>query len=177
MSDTPAVAAVPIAEFVGKRVERFDSLGKLCAAVALDLKEMRHQVMQYEAKVNTFINQILAKKQEIAELEEQIKRKKIEAAGSFNNFRDSLQARELVMVKREAELVIREGNVKARAQEAENLISKAERVIGKQEAKIEAPKPVAVAPAPAPVVVAPAPAPVAEKRGPGRPKKGVPVSA
>lgn len=160
-----ATATVSVAEFVSKRVERLTSFERACVAMASDLKEMKYQIQQWDAKIKTNEGKILGQKEEMRDLEEQIRRKKIEVAGSFNNIRDDLQRRELALVKREAELVVRENQVKIRANTAEELINKAERVIGKQH------KPEPVVEAPAPVVAVAVPEPVLEKRGPGRPKK------
>lgn len=171
-----------VAEFVSKRVERFNAFERLCKVMAEDLKEMKYQVTQYEAKVKTYESQILLRKSDIAELDETIRRRKIEAVGSLNSISGDLNRREIELVKSLAELKVREDNVKLRAATAESLITKAEKAIGRQ-----APEPAAVAvreanapvsdtelSAPAP---APTPAPVVTKRSPGRPKKGVTVNA
>lgn len=121
----------PVAEFVSKRLELFNSLEKVVGKVSADMKELKYQVNQYEAKVKTFEGQILAKKAEIAELDEAIRRKKIDVAGSFNNLRDDLNAREQAFIKREAELSVLEQNVRDRAEQAEALIVKAERALPK----------------------------------------------
>ena len=172
-----------VADFVSKRIERFNSFEKLCKIMADDLKEMKYQVTQYEAKVQTYEKQILLKKSEIAELDETIKRRKIEATGSFNNIAGDLNRREMDLVKKMAELQIRERNVVSRAAAAEQLISKAEKVIGRQSAEpvaesvvLPAPTVEATALVSDTVEAAPeAPAPVAVKQR-GRPRK-VPVTA
>ncbi len=74
-----------ISTMVSKRVERFTRLAKDLASAADDLKELKYQVQQYDAKVQTFSNQILAKKAEIEVLDETIRRRKIEAAASNSN--------------------------------------------------------------------------------------------
>lgn len=146
MSDQENVPAV-----LTKRVERLGNFLKMADVVLADMKEQKFLNGQIEAKVQTLENRILACKAEIAALDEQIRQKKIEAAGSFNSFRDDLTRREQALMKREAELLVSEQNLKARAKQAEELISKAEK---------------AIAPAPAPV----------EKRGPGRPAKSEAVA-
>lgn len=173
MSDQPNVA-----EFVSKRIERFNRFENLCKLMADDLKEMKYQVTQYEAKVQTYEKQILLKKGEIAELDETIRRRKIEAAGSLANVAGDVQRREMELVKRTAELEVRERNVKLRAAETENLLVKAEKVIGQKAspAPVVA-EPVREANAPASDTEASTPAPVEAKRGRGRPKKEVAVSA
>ena len=133
-----------VVEFVSKRVERFNALEKTIVAAAADMKELKYQVMQYDAKVKTFEGQILAKKAEISNLDEQIRRKKIEVAGSFNNQRDDISRRELALTKALAELKVAQENTKSRAKTAEELIVKAELAIGR--------------------------AAEPEKRGPGRPR-------
>lgn len=169
MSDQPNVA-----EFVSKRIERFNRFESLCKVMAEDLKEMKYQVTQYEAKVQTYEKQILLKKAEIGGLDEAIRRRKIEAAGSLANVAGDVNRRETELVKRTAELEVRERNVKLRAAETESLLVKAEKVIGRQ---AQTPASVNVeASIPEPVIEAEAPA-LEVKRGRGRPKKGVPVSA
>jgi len=182
MSDQPNVV-----EFVSKRVERFNSFERLCKVMADDLKEMKYQVTQYEAKVQTYEKQILARKAEIAELDETIRRRKIEATGSLNNIAGDLQRREMELVKRLSELEVRERNVKARALEAEALVVKAENVINKSApvaprfAPVSIPNETLSAAAESSVavaepVVAESPAPEV-KRGPGRPRKEVPSNS
>lgn len=162
------MAEETVIEFVSKRVERLTALEKLVYATAADMKEMKYQVTQYDAKVRTFESQILAKKAEIVDLDEQIRRKKIEVAGSFNNLRDDLSRRELALTKALAELKVSQENTKARAAEAEALIIKAEKAIGDRQSAPPPPKVVQLVPA------APATAPVMpEKRSPGRPRKEV----
>lgn len=177
MSDQPNVA-----EFVSKRIERFNRFENLCKVMADDLKEMKYQVTQYEAKVQTYEKQILLKKAEISELDETIRRRKIEAAGSLANVAGDVQRREIELVKRTAELEVRERNVKLRAAETENLLLKAEKVIGQKSAPASVPAPVVEevvreANSPTADIEASTPAPVEAKRGRGRPKKEVAVSA
>ena len=164
-----------VAEFVSKRIERFNSFEKLCKVMADDLREMKYQVTQYEAKVQTYEKQILLKKTEIGELDETIRRRKIEATGSFNNIAGDLNRREMELVKATAELQVRERNVVNRAATAEQLISKAEKVIGRPAAPVTE-SVEAQAPVSEPVEAAPeSPVPVAVKQR-GRPRK-VPVTA
>lgn len=177
MSDQPNVA-----EFVSKRIERFNAFERLCKVMAEDLKEMKYQVTQYEAKVQTYEKQILAKKSEIVDLDEKIRQRKIEAVGSLNNIAGDLNRREIELVKAKAELHVREENVKARAAEAESLIVKAEKVISRQTtvvAPIVEPVSLPVI-ALEPVIEATTPSVIVAtevKRGRGRPKKEAMVSA
>lgn len=148
------------ADFISKRLERFAALEKNCVAVASDMKELKYQLQQWEAKVETFACQILAKKAEIAELDEQIARRKVEAAGSFNNFRDDLSRREAELTKAIAELRVQQEQVKSRSSTAEYLINKAEKAIGKIRPEVIVPSLAGVG----------SEAPAEAKRGPGRPK-------
>ena len=149
--------AQAVNQIFNKRIERLQSFDRLVGLVASDLKELKYNATQYEAKQATFEKKILAAKTEILDLDEQIRRKKIEVAGSFNNLRDDLSRREQALFKAQAELAVSQAQVKVRADEAERLIGKAEKVIGKT----------AVAEVSEPAETPAEP----EKRGPGRPRK------
>jgi chromosome segregation ATPase len=129
MAEQNAVVAI------NKRIERIDSFERLIGLMREDLKEWRYKAVQLEAENATHTKNILAKKEEIAKLEEEIRRKKIEVAGSFNNFRDDLTAREQKLTKSLAELKVREDQVKERTKAVEELMVKAEKVLPKSKAK------------------------------------------
>lgn len=124
-----------VGEVVSKRLEMYGSLGKLLEKVAADLKELKYQVNQYDAKVKTYEGKILAAKAEILELDEAIRQRKIEVTGSFNGIRDEHTAREEGFVKREQELSVREMNLKVRSAKIEEMMVKAEKAVGKQSKK------------------------------------------
>jgi hypothetical protein len=123
---------------IAKSVQRLDDLIRLAGAVASDLKEQRYSFMQREAKVKTFEDQILARKQLLAELDEQIRLKKVQVAGSFNTFRDELERRQQALIKAEAEVSVARKNADEKARKADEMIAQAESILNKAEASQKA---------------------------------------
>jgi hypothetical protein len=120
---------------IPKRIQRLEELIHTAAFVAADLREQKYLSYQIEARVKTSENRLRALSQEIEELEEQVRRKRIEAAGSFNNFRDDLTRRELELNKRQAELEVRERNVFERSKIAEDKIAQVDALLKKAEGR------------------------------------------
>ena len=129
-----------INEVVSKRVDLFEQLGKILVKCSADLKELKYQVNQYDAKVRTLEGHIMERKTTIKELDEAIRLKQIEVSGSFNSVRDSLTSREEALVKRMAELEVREQQVKSRSEQVEALMTKVEKAMPKksEQAKVAA---------------------------------------
>src|SRR3990167_3260694 len=96
-------------EVFSKRRSLLDTAKKAVEALSSEMKDIEVSVVQHDNKIEAQERVILAKKAEIADLDEKIRQRNVEAMSSHLAIRDELD-------KRHQEEIEREGRIRAREQ-------------------------------------------------------------